>query len=229
MVSENQVISSVRIKFKKYGSLMYISHLDLARTMQRIIVRSGIDIWYSEGFNPQPKIVFAVPLPVGVESECEYMDIKLNSFMDCDSIKKRLSENVPGEMEIVDVYEPSEKFKNIAYIDYDITISSPQITSETALKIEELFSGDAFVTKKSKGSEKQINVREYIQSFSVLTENNFLKIKAIICSGSDKNLNPELLVEAIRKNTNILNNSLLDEYYSITRKEMLCADLTIFK
>ena len=74
MVSENEAIK-VRIKFKKYGSLMYISHLDLSRTMQRIMVRSGIDIWYSEGFNPQPRIVsdvkIGLPINSGCRIECE--------------------------------------------------------------------------------------------------------------------------------------------------------------
>ena len=74
-------ITKVRIKFSKVGDLMFISHLDLARTMQKIILRSGIDIWYSEGFNPQPKMVFALPLPTGAESVCELLDITLNSYM----------------------------------------------------------------------------------------------------------------------------------------------------
>ena len=228
MVPQEQV-SQVRIKFKKYGSLMYISHLDLARTMQRIMVRAGIDIWYSEGFNPQPRIVFAVPLPVGVESDCEDMDIKLNSHMECDAIKHALSENFPSEMEVIDVYVPEQKMKNIVYIDYDIKINSKAITEDTPLQVIRLLQNDVFVTKKSKGSEKQVNVTEYIHSISASLEDSALCISAIICSGSDKNLNPELLIEAIRANTKLLNGSPLEETYSIRRKEMLCADLTPFK
>lgn len=228
MVPQEQV-SQVRIKFKKYGSLMYISHLDLARTMQRIMVRAGIDIWYSEGFNPQPRIVFAVPLPVGVESDCEYMDIKLNSHMECDEIKRALSENFPSEMEVIAVYVPEQKMKNIVYIDYDIKINSKAITEDTPLQVIRLLQNDVFVTKKSKGSEKQVNVTEYIHGISASLKDSVLCISAVICSGSDKNLNPELLIEAIRANTKLLNGSPLEETYSIRRKEMLCADLTPFK
>lgn len=227
MVPQNQV-SQVRIKFKKYGSLMYISHLDLAKTMQRIMVRAGIDIWYSEGFNPQPRIVFAVPLPVGVESECELMDIKLNSPMECDEIKRRLNENFPSEMEVTDVYVPEQKMKNVVYIDYIIKIQSKSINDSTPFQVMRLLQTDVFVTKKSKGTEKQINVKEYIHSVSTFIEDGTLVIKAIICSGSDKNLNPELLVEAIRENTHLLKGSPLEELYSIKRKKMLCADLSEF-
>lgn len=228
MVSQDQIIQ-VRIKFKKYGSLMYISHLDLAKTMQRIMLRAGIDIWYSEGFNPQPKIVFAVPLPVGVESDCEFMDIKLNSYMDCEEIKKRLNDNFPSEMEAVEVYIPNQKFKNIAYIDHDIEIISKSANEITKKQIEKLFENDLFVIKKSKGSEKEINIKDYVQSIKVSLIDGRLYINSVICAGSDKNLNPELLIEAIKSNTPILNGSPLDELYFIRRKNMLCQDLSIFK
>ena len=228
MVSENEAIK-VRIKFKKYGSLMYISHLDLSRTMQRIMVRAGIDIWYSEGFNPQPRIVFAAPLPVGVESECELMDIKINSPMECDEIKRRLNESFPAEMEVLEVYFPEVKMKEIAYIDYEIRINSTKISDQVCEKLENMFSNDLFVMKKSKGNEKEINIKEYINSFSAKLEGKEIVIRTVLCSGGDKNLNPELLVDTIRKNTELLNGSPLEEYYSVMRRQILKANLEIFK
>ena len=139
MVSQNEIIP-IRIKFEKTGSLMYISHLDMARTMQRIILRAGIDIWYSEGFNPQPKVVFAVPLPVGVESVCEFVDIKINSYMSCEEIADRLSESFPAEMKVLSVYVPETKLKNIEFIDYAMEISSPSASCEIVSQLNELFS-----------------------------------------------------------------------------------------
>ena len=228
MVSQNEIIP-IRIKFKKYGSLMYVSHLDTAKTMQRIMLRAGIDIWYSEGFNPQPKIVFAVPLPVGVESECEFMDIKINSYMSCEEIASRLSANFPDEMKVIDVYVPEVKLKNIIYIDYEMEITSPNVGENTANEIKALLSNDVYVIKKSKGTEKEINVRDYIKSVSVKNEDGRIKIYTVLCGGGDKNINPELVIEAIRSNTNLLNSSPIEEYYSIMRKRMLCEDLTEFK
>ena len=228
MVPQNEIIP-IRIKFKKYGSLMYVSHLDTAKTMQRIMLRAGIDIWYSEGFNPQPKIVFAVPLPVGVESECEFMDIKINSYMSCEEIASRLSNIFPDEMKVIDVYVPEQKLKNIVYIDYEMEIVSPSVKDDTADIISKLLSKDLFVTKKSKGTEKEINVKDYIKSVDVKDENGKIKINAILCGGGDKNINPELVIEAIRANTGILNGNPTEEYYSILRKRMLCEDMTEFK
>ena len=67
----------IRVKFRKVGDLQYISHLDLQRTFSRVLVRAGLPLWYTQGFNPHIKMVFGLPLPVGCESECEFLDLRL--------------------------------------------------------------------------------------------------------------------------------------------------------
>ena len=232
MVPENQIKTepiSVRIKFKKYGSLIYISHLDLSRTMQRIMVRAGIDIWYSEGFNPQPKIVFAAPLPLGTESECEYMDIKINSYMSNEEIKERLIKNSPPELEIVSVYTPTCKFKEIAYISYDIEINSPKNTKELSDIIGDMFNSEFKISKKTKSGEREVNISEYIKSVKSAFIDGKIKIEAVLCADSEKYLNPELFMEAIKQKTGLLTSGKIDETYSIIRKAMLKADLSTFE
>lgn len=228
MVSEKEIMP-VRIKFSKVGDLMYISHLDLARTMQRIIVRSGVDIWYSEGFNPQPRIVFALPLPVGVESECELMDIKINHPMEFSEIKERISNSFPAEMKVLDVYSPEQKFKNIVYADYTIKLYSPKISAETASDINKLFASECIITKKSKSGEKDVDIRDFIKSVEAKSTEECVEISAIVCAGNESNLNPELLVEGIRKYLGILNSGTIEEYSTIMRNKMLDCELNEFK
>ena len=69
-VTANTPYVTLRFKFKKLGKLQYISHLDLVRTMNKIIVRAKLPLWYSEGFNPKPKMIFAAPLSICTESVC---------------------------------------------------------------------------------------------------------------------------------------------------------------
>ena len=70
-------MKSVRIVFSKTGRAKYVSHLDLVRAMTRAVRRADIPLWYTEGFNPRPKLVFASPLSVGCGSACEIMDIRV--------------------------------------------------------------------------------------------------------------------------------------------------------
>ena len=73
---------TLRFKFYKKGALQYISHLDLVRTMHKIIVRAGFPLWYTEGFNPKPKLIFGAPLSIGCESNCEFLDVRLMKKID---------------------------------------------------------------------------------------------------------------------------------------------------
>ena len=227
MVPEKEIMP-IRIKFSKTGDLMYISHLDLSRTMQRIMVRAGVDIWYSEGFNPQPRIVFALPLPVGVESICELMDIKINHPMDFSEIKERIQRNFPSEMKVLDVYAPEVKFKNICYADYTIKLYSPKIAADTCEKINSLFASECMITKRSKSGEKEVDICSFIKSINTKYVDGHLEIDAIISAGNEDNLNPELIVEAIRKYIGIMNPTDASEYTEIMRNRMLDNQLNEF-
>ena len=66
-----------RIFYRKTGRAKYISHLDLARCMQRAVKRTGLPVWYTVGFNPRLYLGFALPLPLGQESVCETVDLCL--------------------------------------------------------------------------------------------------------------------------------------------------------
>ena len=65
----------IRISFSRGEKVKYISHLDLMRLWERALRRASIPIAYSQGFSPHPKISIAAPLPIGVTSDGEFMDI----------------------------------------------------------------------------------------------------------------------------------------------------------
>ena len=69
----------IRVRFSKTGNMKYIGHLDVMRYFQKAVKRAGIDIAFTEGFSPHPVMSFALPLGVGITSEGEYMDIRVNS------------------------------------------------------------------------------------------------------------------------------------------------------
>ena len=68
----------LRIRFTREEEIKYISHLDLMRLWQRALNRAGIAIAYSEGFNPHPRLVIALPLPVGCTGAREVIDVFLD-------------------------------------------------------------------------------------------------------------------------------------------------------
>ena len=115
---------TLRIRFKKLGRLQYISHLDLVRTMSKILVRAKLPMWYTEGFNPKPKMIFAAPLSIGVESVCEFMDVRLTEKMDPAAVMSILNKNMTDEMQVLEAYYPKEKFTELKWLKYTMKIGS---------------------------------------------------------------------------------------------------------
>lgn len=98
----------VRIKFKKYGPVRFIGHLDVMRFFQKCIRRADIDIAYSQGFSPHQIMSFAAPLGVGLTSDGEYMDIECHSVTTSQDMLKRLNDASVYGIEVVSVKELPE-------------------------------------------------------------------------------------------------------------------------
>ena len=113
---------TVRVKFCKVGNLQYISHLDLQRTFNRVLVRAGLPLWYTKGFNPHIKMVFGMPLSVGAESECEMLDVRIEREMSAAEMQERLNAELTDELRVLEVYPAERKFSEIAYAAYEFTI-----------------------------------------------------------------------------------------------------------
>ena len=61
----------IRVKFKKWGCMKFIGHLDMMRYFQKAVRRADIDIRYSEGYSAHQIMSFAAPLGVGITSDGE--------------------------------------------------------------------------------------------------------------------------------------------------------------
>ena len=78
------VVQRLRITFGKAGPLRYTSNLDVAKIWERVLRRADLPILYTQGFNTRPRIRLAMPLPLGISSECEILDISLRQRIDLD-------------------------------------------------------------------------------------------------------------------------------------------------
>jgi radical SAM-linked protein len=95
-----------RIRFGKDGPLRYTSHLDLARTWERLLRRAGLPLAYSQGFNPRPKIQLAAALPLGYASSAEVLDVWLEGDApDSGVVLARLRGVAPEGLSIESVEE----------------------------------------------------------------------------------------------------------------------------
>ena len=222
---------TVRLKFCKVGTLQYISHLDLQRTFNRILVRACIPVWYTQGFNPHIKLVFSTPLSVGSESVCEYLDIRLSREMPLEEIKEKLNAEMTDEFYIMDVYEPKNDFSSIAYASYDIVIHTSGASQELAKELESVLTTSPLnMIKKGKAGEREIDIipliKEVKAEYRAEQDNIFLNV--ILSASSTQYLNPEMLVTALKDKIGILSGDMTEEYYSILRTSQRKEDMSEF-
>ncbi|MDC7241905.1 MAG: TIGR03936 family radical SAM-associated protein [Spirochaetales bacterium] len=63
--------------FSKKDHAVYLGHLDTLHVFERALQCSGLDIMFTRGFNPKPKIEFAHPLSLGIFGTQEIMGVEM--------------------------------------------------------------------------------------------------------------------------------------------------------
>ena len=229
MVQVNQTKLFLRFKFIKRGSLQYISHLDLVRTMHKVIVRAKRPLWYTEGFNPKPKMIFAAPLSIGTESDCEYMDLRMSEYIDPAEAMARINANMTSEMQITEAYYPESKFTELKWMSYRIIFGSDSVSDGLVENCNNAFAAERIEVQK-KNSEQTVDIRPLIRSAIARREGSELVIDAVLSADPSAFLNPEYLVKYLKDKCGILSApTLTDEYYGINRQNAYFADMTEFR
>ena len=229
MVQVNQTKLFLRFKFRKDGNLQYVSHLDLVRTMHKVIVRAKLPLWYTEGFNPKPKMIFAAPLSIGTESMCEYMDLRMNEYIDPKEAMDRINANMTHEMQITEAYYPESKFTDLKWMSYCITIRPAAFSAELVDRVNSVLCGDVVEVQK-KNSEDRTNIRPLIKSAIARSEGESIVIDTILSADPSAFLNPEYIIKSLREYCGILSASdLTTESYDIMREKAYFGDMSEFR
>ena len=187
-------VETVRARFAKRGRLKYISHLDVTRCLSRVFSRCGLPIWYTQGFNPHPYLTFALPLPLGFESECETFDFRLTEPVDHDTIRERLNAALPPDLRVLSVAAPQDPPEAICWADYRITVFDTQKTGEA---LECFLGSEAIpVTKKTKRGQQEIDLKAMMTVLSLEKRGDKTILTVRLPAGGTLNVNPTLLTAA---------------------------------
>lgn len=197
-------------KFTKLGYLKFISHLDLVDLFQRTLFQNKVDVKFSEGFNPHPRMSIAYPLPLGIESNSEYMEIYLNSKIDLKDFLIKMNERLPQGIKIVEAkYDDDEsisnKVKSVVYAfkllntfydknkDIDIAKELDKVNAMDMVEIE----------RKRKKGKRRIFVKENAKDYLNRLELKDDAIYAFIKMSEQGSLKPALVFDILNNYTDI--------------------------
>lgn len=216
----------LRLRFCKEGRAVYISHLDLMRTMQRAFLRAGYSLKYSEGFNPHPVISILLPLGVGASSECELMDFRLTAPADLAALPAALTAAMPEGITALEAYPGGRKAKELKWLrvagslEYD-----SRDPAEMAAALAEFYARPALVIeKKTKRGMGQSDIAPAIREIRFAASEGAVALEAVI-SAQEPTLNPENLVSALRQ----LSPALAPDFAEFRRLEVYDAEMHMFR
>ena len=196
----------VRIKFRKYGVMRFIGHLDVMRFFQKAMRRAKIPIAFTGGYSPHMIMSFAQPLGVGVTSDGEYLDIELKEAVDSDEAVRRLNHVMVEGIEVIGFSRiPDDKkcsaMTIVAAASYRVTLLESAKSADIARPLPDswLTKLEAFskqenivVLKRTKRSEKETDIRPMIYRMEMDRDGIYL----FLAAGSERNLKPDLVMDA---------------------------------
>ena len=188
----------VRAVFEKCGRAKYISHLDLNRCMLRIFRRSGLPIWYTEGFNPHPYYSFALALSLGFESSCEILDFNLVEDISYDEIRDKLNAVMPEGMRIISVAEQKQKITAITEAEYSFSLVTEDVEKLYADIQSLLAQPEILIEKKTKKGMKTVDIKPSIKVMSCEKSNSSIDMAIRLPAGTQTNFNPTLFIESLK-------------------------------
>ncbi len=198
-----------RIKFRKYGVMKFIGHLDVMRYFQKVMRRAEIPIAFTGGYSPHMIMSFAQPLGVGITSDGEYLDVELTESISSEEAVRRMNSVMVEGIDVVSLVQIPEEKKHsgmtiTAAADYMVTLPETYQTSEIikkvpedwAQKIQDFWNQEQIIVwKKTKKSEKEVDIKSMIYDMKISGEGIYL----FLATGSEQNLKPDLVMEAFLK------------------------------
>jgi len=171
-----------RFTFTKLNRARFLSHLEVVKVFVRAFKRARLNLVYSKGFHPMPRVSFACALPVGTESMQETMDVTMADSFNVLSLKERINQQLPHGMAVVDVKEiyPENRKERLKESHFLITLNGVTLEEEY---VDRFFKSEYFpIVRIGKKGENEINVRPFVKALDLIAPNR-IRLAVIHTSG----------------------------------------------
>ena len=218
----------LRMRFSKTGRAIWLSHLDLMRTMQRAFLRAEYPLKYSEGFNPHAQISILLPLSVGISSVCELMDFQLKDDVDLLEIPEKLTAVMPEGIVVHEAYPSETKAKHLKWLEISGRLEYDDRDLSTMLDGISAFyrRPEIIITRKTKRGEGETDIVSAIRELTIALnkESRSITMEALI-SAQEPTLNPDHLIAALRQ----LAPELAPDFAAFTRRQVYFENGEVFR
>jgi radical SAM-linked protein len=153
----------VRLRFRKDGPLRWLSHHDLMRTFERMLRRSGLPVRQTQGFNPHPRLVFALSLPVGVVGRAEVAELELDEELSPEEVLDRLAAQCPPGLAILSADRvPPKETAHVTGFTYAVPVPADH-RDATRARLAEALARTEWLVERQKPTCRTVNIRPFVR------------------------------------------------------------------
>lgn len=220
-------MAKLRLIFTKEGRAVYISHLDLLRTFQRVFLRRGVVLRHSQGFHPHPVISFALPLSVGQSSCCEILDFEVTEDTDGSGLPEELNCFMPEGIRATDCYVPVRPVRELAMLQCRVALVYDNgVPAGAAEEIGKLLRGESVVIRKrtKRKAMADVDIRPMLHALEITETPGQLTLDAVVAA-QNPGMNPASLAAAVEAHL----PEMKPDFVRVRRLEVLDAAGKVFR
>lgn len=174
----------IRIRFRKAGDLRLVSHHDLIRCFERMLRRAGLPFRTTQGFNPKPRIVFALSLALGVVGCQEVVEIELDGDIDPAETAGRLAEQAPPGLQILSVRPIDPRLTGrVRRVCYRVVLPEPP-PEDLDDRIRDLLSATVLEVRRTRPRPRRLDLRPWIHAIRVAGQTLEIDLKVTPSGGA---------------------------------------------
>ena len=158
------------LRFSIDGDLRFLSHHDLIRMLVRALTRARWPLAYSQGFNPQPRIVLPLPRSVGMASDCEWALVRLNEARPPDALYESLAAALPAGCRLAEVVVPAPRgTPHPQRVTYAVELQEEHV-AQPASSVSDVLAAENLIVERDRGPGKMpttCDIRPNIESIAL--------------------------------------------------------------
>lgn len=186
--------------FEKGERIRHIGHLDIQRSVQRGLRRSGLPVAYSNGFNPHILVSFASALSTGACGRREIMDVTMAEEVSEEEFLRRMNQAMPPEMQLSEARAVDQKhpalMASLRAAEYDLLIRDEEQAGRLIAAIPAMMAKDVITAmRKTKTALKECDIKPLI--YSLNGEGQHLFAKLVLTEREA--CKPGMLIEALAR------------------------------
>ena len=219
----------IQYQFKRSTPLRFLSHLDQQRLFQRAFRRANMPVEYSQGFNPHPRMSFALAMSVGLTSDGEYGEVIVSEDIDVETFISRMNQVLPNGLEITAAKIcdagvgslSAALYKSIYRIRINVVPGTDLAALAAAIESYLALPQILIQKRNKKGKYVEKDIRPFIESIAVFAdpETDKVNVKMTLIYIEQQCVKPEQILESINNQNSAV--FLIDPTIEIHREKLL--------